>query len=100
VACLGLPYGDQALFVDRRVFEAIGGFRDIPIMEDVDFVRRVRRAGALFRSPLRVVTSARRWERDGWIARTARHLGLITLYFCGVPPSALIRLDQARRGHP
>ena len=100
VACLGLPYGDQALFVHRQAFEALGGFRDIPIMEDVDFVRRVRRAGPLFRSPLRVVTSARRWERDGWIARTARHLGLMTLYFCGVPPSTLIRLDRARRGHP
>jgi rSAM/selenodomain-associated transferase 2 len=100
VACLGLPYGDQALFVRRAAFEALGGFLDLPIMEDVDFVRRVQRAGPLFCSPLRVLTSARRWERDGWIARTARHLGLITLYFCGVPPATLIRLDQARRGHP
>jgi rSAM/selenodomain-associated transferase 2 len=100
VACLGLPYGDQGLFVRRASFEALGGFADLPIMEDVDFVRRVRHHGPLFRSRMRVVTSARRWERDGWIARTARHLGLITLYFCGVPPSRLIRLDQARRGHP
>jgi GT2 family glycosyltransferase len=65
-------------------------------MEDVDFVRRAHRAGSLFRSPLRIVTSARRWERDGWIQRTARHLALITLYFCGVSPSRLIRLDRAR----
>jgi rSAM/selenodomain-associated transferase 2 len=100
VSCLGLPYGDQGLFVRRACFEALGGFADLPIMEDVDFVRRVRRLGPLFRSPMRAVTSARRWERDGWIARTARHLGLIALYFCGVPPSRLIRLDQARRGHP
>ena len=100
VACLGLPYGDQGLFVRRDCFDAIGGFTDIPIMEDVDFVRRVHREGTLFRSPLRAVTSARRWERDGWIARTARHLGLITLYYCRVPPSTLIRLDRARRGHP
>lgn len=100
VACFGLPYGDQALFVRRRSFEALEGFLDVPIMEDVDLVRRLHRTGALFSSPLRVVTSARRWERDGWIARTARHLGLITLYFCGVPPSTLIRLDRARRAHP
>jgi rSAM/selenodomain-associated transferase 2 len=100
VAWFGLPYGDQAIFVRRRSFEAVGGFLDVPIMEDVDFVRRVQRAGPLFSSPLRVVTSARRWERDGWIARTARHLALITLYFCGVPPSTLIRLDRARQRHP
>jgi rSAM/selenodomain-associated transferase 2 len=100
VACLGLPYGDQALFVRRRSFEELEGFLDVPIMEDVDLVRRLQRTGTLFSSPLRVVTSARRWERDGWIARTARHLGLIALYFCGVPPSTLIRLDRARRGHP
>jgi rSAM/selenodomain-associated transferase 2 len=100
VALFGLPYGDQGLFVRRASFEALGGFADLPIMEDVDFVRRARRLGPLFRSPMRAVTSARRWERDGWIARTARHLGLIALYFCGVPPSRLIRLDRARRGHP
>jgi rSAM/selenodomain-associated transferase 2 len=96
----GLPYGDQALFVRRTVFEAVGGFAEIPIMEDVDVVRRLRREGALFRSPLRVVTSARRWEHDGWIGRTARHLVLIGLYLCGVPPARLIRLDRGRRGHP
>jgi len=100
VALFSLPYGDQALFVRRRRFEAAGGFAEIPIMEDVDFVRRMRREGALFRSPLPVLTSARRWERDGWIARTARHLFLITLYFCGVTPARLLRLDRARGRHP
>jgi hypothetical protein len=100
VALFRLPYGDQALFVRRTRFEAVGGFAGLPIMEDVDFVRRMRREGALFRSPLRVLTSARRWERDGWIARTVRHLVLIVLYFCGVPPARLVRLDRARQGHP
>lgn len=100
VALFRLPYGDQALFVGRTRFEAVGGFAEIPIMEDVDFVRRMRREGALFRSPLPVLTSARRWERDGWIARTARHLILIVLYFCGVPPARLLRLDRVRQGHP
>lgn len=100
VALLGLPYGDQALFVRRDRFEAAGGFADLPIMEDVDLVRRMRRHGALFRSPLPVVTSARRWERDGWVRRTARHLMLIALYFCGMPPERLIRLDRARAAQP
>jgi len=100
VAVLALPYGDQALFVRRERFESLGGFADLPIMEDVDFVRRVLRAGPLFRSPLRVVTSARRWERDGWVSRTARHLFLIALYYCGVPPARLVRFDRTRQGHP
>ena len=100
VAMFRLPYGDQALFVRRTRFEAVGGFADLPIMEDVDFVRRIRREGGLFRSRLPVLTSARRWERDGWIARTVRHLVLIALYFCGVPPPHLLRLDRARQGHP
>ena len=100
VRALGLPYGDQALFVRRECFDVLRGFTDVPIMEDVDFVRRVQRAGVLIQSPLRAVTSARRWERDGWIVRTARHLMLIALYFCGVPPSRLARLDPPRQGDP
>jgi rSAM/selenodomain-associated transferase 2 len=100
VRLLGLPYGDQALFVRRSRFERAGGFAPMPIMEDVDFVRRMRREGALFCSPLPALTSARRWERDGWIRRTVRHLVLISLYFCGVPPARLIRLDRARMPHP
>jgi rSAM/selenodomain-associated transferase 2 len=100
VALLGLPYGDQALFVRRDVFEAIGGYADLPIMEDVDLVRRLGRRGRLFQSALPARTSPRRWERDGWIRRTVLHLTLILLYFCGVPPARLVGLDPARRAHP
>jgi rSAM/selenodomain-associated transferase 2 len=100
VALFALPYGDQVIFVRRDVFEAIGGYSHLPIMEDVDLVRRLRRRGRLFRSAMPAVTSARRWERDGWIRRTARHLMLISLYFLGVPPARLARLDPVRRGHP
>jgi rSAM/selenodomain-associated transferase 2 len=95
-----LPYGDQALFLRRPLFEQLGGYADLPIMEDVDLVRRARAHGRLVRSPLPAVTSARRWEREGWASRTTRHLALIALYFCGVPPSSLVRLDAVRRGHP
>jgi rSAM/selenodomain-associated transferase 2 len=97
---LGLPYGDQGLFVRRDIFRVIGGYADLPIMEDVDLVRRLRARGRLFRSALPAVTSARTWERDGWLRRTARHLALISLYFAGIPPDRLIRLDRARATHP
>jgi len=103
VRLFALPYGDQALFVKREVFEALHGYSDLPIMEDVDLVRRLRArpsAGPLFRAPYPATTSARRWERDGWVGRTARHLALIVLYFCGVAPARLIRLDRARQPHP
>jgi rSAM/selenodomain-associated transferase 2 len=99
VALFGLPYGDQAIFLRRDLFEGLGGYRDLPLMEDVDLVRRARERARLFRSRLPAVTSARRWERDGWVRRTALHLMLITLYFCGVPPDRLIRLDSARTAH-
>lgn len=100
VALFGLPYGDQALFVRRGAFDALQGYADLPIMEDVDLVRRLRRRGRLFRSTRPAVTSARRWERDGWVRRTCRHLALILLYFGGVAPARLVRLDPGRRAHP
>jgi rSAM/selenodomain-associated transferase 2 len=86
---LGLPYGDQALFVRRELFEAIGGYADVPIMEDVDLVRRLRSRGRLYCAALPAVTSARRWEEDGWVRRTSRHVRLILLYLLGVPPARL-----------
>jgi rSAM/selenodomain-associated transferase 2 len=101
VAICGLPYGDQALFVRRAAFESLRGYADLPIMEDVDLVRRLRARGRLYSSRRPAITSARRWQRDGWILRTLRHVTLIVLYFCGVPASRLIRLDPARRqAHP
>jgi len=92
VAVFGLPYGDQALFVRRDVFEAMGGYRDLPLMEDVDLVRRLKRHGSLRVLPLPVTTSARRWHRDGWLRRTAGNALLIALYRLGVSPVRLARL--------
>ena len=85
-----LPYGDQALFIRRDVFSKLGGYSDVPIMEDVDLIRRLRATGRLFMASERAVTSARRWEEDGWLRRTARHLSLIVRYFAGIPPERLI----------
>jgi hypothetical protein len=94
VALCGLPYGDQALFVRRDVFHAIGGYRDLPIMEDVDLVRRLAARGRLLRSRLPALTSARRWQRDGWMRRTGLNILLILLYFAGIAPARLARLDR------
>lgn len=100
VALFGLPYGDQALFVRRDAFASVGGYAPVPIMEDVDLVRRLRARGRLFRSRLPALTSARRWERDGWVRLTARHLRLILLYFAGVSPERLVRLESSRSVKP
>ena len=86
-----LPYGDQGLFVRRRTFAALGGYRDIPLMEDVEFVGRLLDQGPVVELPRTITTSARRWRRDGWFRRSARNMTLLSLYFCGVPPRLLAR---------
>jgi len=86
-----LPYGDQGLFVRRRVFHTLGEFRDMPLMEDVEFVRRLVRAGRVVELPLPLTTSARRWRRDGWFRRSTKNLLLVGLYFLGVKPDRLAR---------
>jgi rSAM/selenodomain-associated transferase 1 len=97
VKLFGLPYGDQALFVRRPLFEAMGGYRDVPLMEDVDFVQRLKQAGRLLHHHLPVVTSARRWERDGWWRRSAQNVSLISRYFRGESIAALARRYQSRQ---
>ena len=97
VALFGLPYGDQGLFVRRDVFERMGGFRPIPLMEDVEFVGRLKREGRMVHLKVKIVTSARRWEREGWWRRTRRNLGLLALYHVGITPDELARRYEKRR---
>lgn len=97
VALTGLPYGDQGLFVRRDVFETLGGYLDLPLMEDVDLVRRLARAGRLLHSTRRVVTSARRWEAEGWTKRSAGNALTLTQYLLGVSPARLARRYSGRR---
>ena len=92
VRWLGLPYGDQGIFVRRTVFEQLGGYRPLPLMEDVDLVRRVRRAGRMAVSRVPVLASARRWEREGWLRRTALNVLLLLAYAAGVPAARLARV--------
>jgi rSAM/selenodomain-associated transferase 2 len=91
VRWFGLPYGDQGLFVRRDIFVAMKGFADIPLMEDVEFVRRLRRRGVLRHLHVQLRTSARRWEREGWLMRSARNLTLLALYGLGASPDWLSR---------
>ena len=87
----GLPYGDQGLLISRAHYERLGGFRPLPLMEDVDLVRRIGRDDLV---PLDAdaLTSAARYRRDGWLLRPLRNLTCLTLYFAGVPPQTLRRL--------
>jgi rSAM/selenodomain-associated transferase 2 len=88
---LGLPYGDQGLLISRPHYERLGGFRPMPLMEDVDLVRRIGR-GNLVPLDADALTSAARYRRDGWLLRPLRNLTCLTLYFAGVPPLTLLRL--------
>ncbi len=97
VAVFGLPYGDQALFVRRSVFEAVGGFRGLPLMEDVDLVRRLKRLGQMHFDAAAVTTSARRWEQDGWARRSVKNVALIARYLTGADPALLARQYQGRQ---
>lgn len=83
--------GDQAIFVRREVFERLGGFPDLEICEDLDFARRLKRAGAFTCLRSRVVTSARRWQRAGLLSTVLRMWTIRLLYLAGVSPSRLRR---------
>ena len=87
-----IPYGDQAIFIEKSFFTTIGGYRDIPIMEDVELMKRVKSFGGkirIIRSP--VMTSPRRWEAEGVVFGTLRNWMLISLYSFGVDPKKLAR---------
>jgi rSAM/selenodomain-associated transferase 2 len=83
--------GDQAIFVRRAAFEAVGGYPDIPLMEDIELCRRLRARGRLAALRARVTTSARKWEREGPLRTIGLMWTLRLLYFCGVAPARLHR---------
>jgi rSAM/selenodomain-associated transferase 2 len=92
---LGMPYGDQALFLRKRYFRTAAGFATLPIMEDFEFVRRIRRSGRVAIAPVAVLTSARRWERLGVLRTTVINQVMILGYLFGI---SLARLAQWYRG--
>jgi rSAM/selenodomain-associated transferase 2 len=90
---LGLPYGDQGLLISAEYYDHLGGFKPIPVMEDVDMVRRIG-ARRLHMLDSAAVTSAARYRRDGWWARPIKNVSLLGLYLLGVSPTTLQRWYQ------
>jgi rSAM/selenodomain-associated transferase 2/rSAM/selenodomain-associated transferase 1 len=105
VRWLELAYGDQGLFVRHDVFHSVGGYREWPLMEDVDLIRRLRRVGRLHHSSVPAITSARRWQHDGWWRRSIQNVVCQLLFFAGVPPARVApwyvrtaRVSRCREG--
>lgn len=88
----GIPYGDQAIFIKRDFFEAIGGYKEIPLMEDSEIMQRIRKTGSrICVLPERVQTSPRRWEAEGALYCTLRNWLLAILFTLRIPPEKLSR---------
>jgi rSAM/selenodomain-associated transferase 2 len=88
---LGLPYGDQGLLIHRDLLHAVGGMEIMPLMEDVDLVRRLGRK-RLVPLPADAVTSAHKWETQGYLRRSGRNLLCLSLWFAGMPPEKIRRI--------
>jgi rSAM/selenodomain-associated transferase 2 len=84
-----MPYGDQGLFLRRELFLKLAGFPEIPILEDYEFVRRLRRLGRVAIVPARAVTSARRWQQCGVIRTTLLNKVILLAYRLSVSPGRL-----------
>ena len=86
---LQLPYGDQGIFITREHFDRLGGFPDLPIMEDYCFVRKAKAHGRIVTLPLKAITSPRRWQRLGVVRTTVINHLMVAGFTLGVPPSIL-----------
>jgi len=98
----GIPFGDQAVCVPRYVFDALGGFPDLPVMEDLEFALRARRLGRIAHLSPSAVTSARAWDEHGLVLPTAINAAGILAYRAGVSPARIAqwrsRIAPAGRG--
>jgi rSAM/selenodomain-associated transferase 2 len=88
---IALPYGDQGLLIHRNLLDAVGGIKPLPLMEDIDLVLRLGRR-RLVALDIAAITSAAKWQHQGWCRRSLRNLACLTLYFAGVPPRLIARL--------
>jgi hypothetical protein len=88
---LAMPYGDQAIFLKASTFDEMGGFPDLPIMEDFELMLRLRSQGKIALISAPVVTSGRRWQKLGVVKTTLINQVIIAGYFLGVPPTELVR---------
>jgi len=92
-----IPYGDQGIFVRRSIFEQLGGYPAQPLMEDLEFSRRLKRVGRVAILPEAVQTSSRRWDKEGFWYTTLRNQALVLLYFIRISPDRLARWYQPIR---
>ena len=86
---LGIPYGDQGLFVRREAFESAGGYPELPLMEDVALVRALKRKGRLVQTKTRIKTAPRHWKHLGALFTTALNWTTMSLYLLGIPAETL-----------
>ena len=94
---LGMPYGDQAIFVGSGLFRSLGGFPELPIMEDVELMGRLRRLGRVVIASASVLTSDRRWQALGVWRTTLTNYVILIGYFLGASPSRLARWYRRQR---
>ena len=85
-------FGDQGFFVRREIFRKMGGYRQLPFLEDVDFLRRLRRYGRFVVAPAPIITSARRFLRRGVVRQQLVNILVVALFELGVSPQRLVRL--------
>jgi rSAM/selenodomain-associated transferase 2 len=93
---LSLPYGDQAIFLKKQTFAQLGGFADLPIMEDFEFMQRLKRQGKIAIAPAQVTTSDRRWQKLGIWQTTLINQLMIAGYYLGVSPTKLSNFYRSR----
>jgi len=92
-----LPYGDQAIFVKADIFRRLGGYREIPLMEDVDIIDRMKKMGRIVILPEKASTHARRWAREGWVRASLMNNLIMIMYRAGVHPQRLAKMYYRER---
>ena len=92
---LQMPYGDQGIFLPAKIFQEIGGFPEIPIMEDFELIRQLKKRGQIAIVPAPVFTSGRRWQKLGILKTTFINQIVIIAYLLGVSPKRLARLYRS-----
>lgn len=95
---IALPYGDQGLLIPRALYQDIGGYSDMPLMEDVDIARKLR--GLLVALPIIATTDFTRYARDGWVWRGGRNLWTLARYALGASPATLAQSYARSRRSP
>ncbi|MEA5520950.1 TIGR04283 family arsenosugar biosynthesis glycosyltransferase [Limnoraphis robusta] len=94
---LQMPYGDQGIFLKASTFWEVGGFPELPLMEDFQLVRQLRRRGKIVLVPVAVTTSGRRWQKLGVLRTTLINQMIIIAYLLGISPSTLANWYRSKQ---